>query len=151
VRIAVGSDHAGFELKEAVRRGLEAEGHQVADLGAYTTESSDFPDVAFKVAEAVARGEVERGVLMCNTGIGMSIAANKVPGARAAQALDEESARLTRNDNDSNILTFGRTTTTPERALGILRVWLATPFSGESRHERRVGKIEDYERRTART
>ena len=149
MRIAIGSDHAGFELKESVKRALEAEGHQVADLGTYTTESTDYPEFAFKVAEAVVRGEVERGVLMCNTGIGMSIAANKVPGVRAAQVLDEESARLTRSDNDSNVITFGRTTVTPEHALGILRVWLTTPFSRAGHHERRVAKIEDYERRAA--
>ncbi len=150
MRIALGSDHAGYELKEAVKRWLEGQGHQVADVGTHGSESTDYPDYAFKVAEMVSRGEADRGVLACNTGIGMSIAANKVPGVRAAQVTDEESARLTRHDNDSNVITFGRTTTTPERAQGILRVWLSTPFAGEGRHARRVRKIEDYEHRPAR-
>ncbi len=148
MRIGIGSDHAGFELKEAVKEGLEAEGHEVVDFGTNGAESTDYPDYAFRVAEAVARGEVERGALMCNTGIGMSIAANKVAGVRAAQVTDEESARLTRTDNDSNVITFGRVTASPERAMSILRVWLSTPFAG-GRHQRRVRKIEDYEHRTA--
>jgi ribose 5-phosphate isomerase B len=147
VRVALGSDHAGYELKEALKRDLVADGHQVVDFGTDSTESTDYPDYAVRVGEAVADGTADRGVLVCNTGIGMAIAANKVLGVRAAQALDEESARLTRADNDSNVLTFGRVTTPHERAREILRVWLGTPFSGAPRHERRVKKIEDYERR----
>jgi ribose 5-phosphate isomerase B len=151
VRIAVGSDHAGLELKETVKRALEADGHQVADLGTYSPDSSDYPDYAFKVGEAVARGDAERGVLVCNTGIGMSIAANKVTGVRASLVVDEQTARLTRQDNDSNVITLGRVTTAPERAASLVRLWLATPFSGSERHERRVKSIEDYEQRPART
>jgi ribose 5-phosphate isomerase B len=145
MKIAVGSDHAGFALKERVKRELERLGHTVIDLGTNSTESVDYPDYAIPVGERVTAGEADRGVVMCATGIGASIAANKVNGVRASVVTSDETARLTRTDNDSNVLALGgRTTANPEDALRWLRIWLETPFAG-GRHERRVKKIEDYE------
>lgn len=146
MKVAVGSDHAGFTLKERLKRELTALGHAVVDVGTSSaTESVDYPDFAIPVAEQVARGDVERGVVLCATGIGASIAANKVNGVRAAVVTSDETARLTRQDNDSNVLAVGgRTTANPEDAARWLRIWLETPFAG-GRHERRVRKIEDYE------
>jgi RpiB/LacA/LacB family sugar-phosphate isomerase len=146
MKIAVGSDHAGFPLKEAVRAELARLGHEVVDVGTDSaTESVDYPDFGIAVAERVAHGEADRGVVVCATGIGISIAANKVDGARAAVVTSDETARLTRNDNDSNILALGaKTAPGTEDALRWLRVWLETPFAG-GRHERRVQKIRAYE------
>ena|SRR2546428_11164150 len=146
MKVAVGSDHAGFALKERIKRELSALGHTVVDLGTSSgTESVDYPDFAIPVAERVASGEADRGVVMCATGIGAGIAANKVAGVRAAVVTSDETARLTRTDNDSNVLALGgRTTKNPEDAVRWLRIWLETPFAG-GRHERRVKKIEAYE------
>jgi ribose 5-phosphate isomerase B len=146
MRIAVGSDHAGFALKEAVKAELERLGHTVTDVGTRSgSESVDYPDYAIPVGERVANGEADRGVVVCATGIGASIAANKVKGVRASVVTSEETARLTRTDNDSNVLALGgRTGPGPEAALEWLRTWLETPFAG-GRHERRVEKIEAYE------
>lgn len=148
VRIAIGSDHAGFALKQRVRAELERLGHDVVDVGTTSAETSvDYPDFAIPVAERVARGEADRGVVVCATGIGASIAANKVAGVRASVVTSDETARLTRQDNDSNVLALGgRTVPSADEALGWLRTWLETPFAG-GRHERRVGKIADYEAR----
>jgi RpiB/LacA/LacB family sugar-phosphate isomerase len=146
MKIAVGSDHAGFELKEAVRAELVRLGHEVQDLGTDSaTESVDYPDFAIPVAERVARGEADRGVVVCATGIGVSIAANKVQGARASVVTSDDTARLTRADNDSNVLALGaKTAPSFEDALRWLRVWLETPYA-RGRHDRRVQKIRDYE------
>ncbi|HEY2955713.1 MAG TPA: RpiB/LacA/LacB family sugar-phosphate isomerase [Candidatus Eisenbacteria bacterium] len=146
MKVAVGSDHAGFALKERLKRELEALGHTVVDVGPASGEASvDYPDFVIPVAEKVARGEAERGVVACATGIGAGIAANKVPGVRAAVVTSDETARLTRTDNDSNVLSVGgRTTPDYEDAVRWLRIWLETPFAG-GRHERRVKKISDYE------
>jgi ribose 5-phosphate isomerase B len=146
MKVAVGSDHAGFELKERVKRELERLGHAVVDVGtASGTESVDYPDFAIPVGEKVASGDAERGVVVCATGIGASIAANKVAGVRASVVTSDDTARLTRQDNDSNVLALGgKTTANPEDALRWLRIWLETPFAG-GRHERRVKKIESYE------
>ena len=148
MRVAIGSDHAGFALKERVKAELAKLGHEVQDVGTNAAEPSvDYPDFAIPVAERVASGLADRGVVVCATGIGASIAANKVEGVRASVVTSEETARLTRTDNDSNVLALGgRTTPDPESALAWLRVWLATPFAG-GRHERRVEKIRDYEAR----
>ena len=146
MKVAVGSDHAGFALKERIKRELEALGHTVVDLGTSSgTESVDYPDFVIPVAEQVASGEADRGVVMCATGIGAGIAANKVPGVRAAVVTSDETARLTRQDNDSNVLALGgRVNPNYEDAARWLRTWLETPFAG-GRHERRVKKIEAYE------
>lgn len=148
MKIAIGSDHAGFPLKAAVRTELERLGHEVVDVGtASGTESVDYPDFSIPVAELVASGAVERGVVVCATGIGASIAANKVAGVRASVVTSDETARLTRQDNDSNVLALGaKTAPDTSAALGWLRTWLDTAFAG-GRHERRVHKIRDYESR----
>src|SRR5215470_17786027 len=142
MKVAIGSDHAGFALKERVKQELERLGHTVEDVGTFSgTESVDYPDYAIPVGERVADGRAERGVVMCASGIGVAIAANKVNGVRASVVTSDETARLTRQDNDSNVLALGgRTTPNYDDALSWLRVWLTTPFAG-GRHERRVAKI----------
>ncbi|MEY4071461.1 MAG: hypothetical protein RL721_2075 [Candidatus Eisenbacteria bacterium] len=148
MRVALGSDHAGFPLKQRVREALERLGHTVEDVGTDSAEASvDYPDFSFAVAERVADGRAERGVVVCATGIGASIAANKVDGVRASVVTSEDTARLTRADNDSNVLALGaRTAPSHDEALRWLEVWLETPFAG-GRHARRVDKIKDYESR----
>ena len=152
MKVAIGSDHAGFPLKEAVRKELERLGHEVVDVGTNSaTESVDYPDFAIPVAERVAAGTADRGVVLCATGIGASIAANKVAGVRASVVTSDETARLTRQDNDSNVLALGaKTAPSVDEALGWLRTWLDTAFAG-GRHERRVNKIRDYESRNTRS
>ncbi len=146
MRVALGSDHAGFPLKALVRAELERLGHDVQDVGTDAPDVSvDYPDFSFAVAERVADGRAERGVVVCATGIGASIAANKVEGVRASVVTSDDTARLTRADNDSNVLALGsKTAPSHSDALRWLRVWLETPFEG-GRHARRVDKIKDYE------
>jgi len=144
MKIAVGSDHAGFRLKEAVKAALVSLGHEVTDLGTTNETRTDYPDYAHLVAKAVAKGLAERGVLVCATGIGMCIAANKVPGVRAALAYSQETARLSRAHNDSNILCLGGRTMDEGLALRMLEVWLNTPFDG-GRHTPRIRKLEDVD------
>jgi len=138
--IAVGSDHAGFELKEAIRKYLESLEITVKDFGTFSIDSVDYPDYAFAVASAVAKGEFERGILICGTGLGMSIVANKVKGIRAAECTTPYLAEMSRRHNDANILTMGGRILSVEEAQKIVRVWLETPFEG-GRHQRRVDKI----------
>jgi len=142
LKIALGSDHAGYPLKEEIADLLRREGYDFQDFGAFSEESVDYPDIAREVAEEVASGRAERGILVCGTGIGMCIAANKTRGIRAAHATDEYTARLSREHNDANILTLGSRVLGPAVALEIVRVFLETPFSGDPRHERRINKIE---------
>ena len=146
MRVAIGSDHAGFVLKERVKAELMKMGHEVQDVGTDSAEKSvDYPDFAIPVGERVASGRADRGVVVCATGIGASIAANKVEGVRASVVTSDETARLTRQDNDSNVLALGgRTTANLDDAIRWLDIWLATPFAG-GRHERRVEKIKDFE------
>lgn len=146
MRVFVGADHAGFQLKEHVERFLAEVGHEVVDVGTEGEESVDYPDFAAKVARAVASGEADRGVLVCGTGIGMAVAANKVPGVRAVQAADPEMARMARLHNDANVLTLPGRYIGPERASEIVTAFLETPFEG-GRHKRRVDKIGELERR----
>jgi len=141
----LGSDHAGFYLKEDLKAFVQSLGHEVEDYGVYTDESSDYPDVALRVAEDVVRGKGERGILICGTGVGMSIAANKVRGIRAALCHDVFSARASREHNNANILAMGERVIGKGLAREIVRVWLETDFQG-GRHARRVEKIERYER-----
>jgi ribose 5-phosphate isomerase B len=143
--VALGADHAGFELKEALKAWLIDEGYQVLDYGTHSTDSVDYPDYAAQVARAVADQKVERGVLVCGTGIGMSIAANKVPGVRAALCSDLFAARISREHNDANVLALAGRLMGREMALDILRMWIETDFAG-GRHARRVDKIGDLER-----
>jgi ribose 5-phosphate isomerase B len=140
MRIAVGADHAGFALKERVRDYLESKGFEVEDLGPATLEPVDYPDYAEKVAARVAAQEADFGVLMCGTGLGVAIAANKVPGIRAATCNDTLSAYFARAHNDANVLTMGGRLTDEATARKIVDIWLSTEFEG-GRHARRVEKI----------
>lgn len=144
MKVAIGCDHGGFALKEAVIEAIKAAGHEPVDFGTYSTESVDYPDFAGKVTSAVVGGEAELGVLICGTGIGMSIAANKVRGIRAALCHDVYSARLTRNHNDSNVLVMGARVIGPGLAQEITTAWLAASFEG-GRHTQRLKKIEELE------
>jgi ribose 5-phosphate isomerase B len=144
--IALGADHAGYELKEALKGWLINQGYHVLDLGTHSTESVDYPDYAALVGESVADHKVERGLLVCGTGIGMAMAANKVPGVRAALCGDLYTARMSREHNDANVLVLGGRLMGAEMAADILRAWLETDFAG-GRHARRVHKITDIERR----
>ena len=146
--IALGADHAGYGLKEALKGWLINHGYQVLDLGTHSTESVDYPDYASLVAESVADHKVERGLLVCGTGIGMSIAANKVPGVRAALCADLYTARMSREHNDANVLVLGGRLMGADMAADILQSWLETAFAG-GRHARRVEKIADVEVRHA--
>jgi ribose 5-phosphate isomerase B len=139
--IILGSDHAGFELKEKLKKQLEARGLHVEDVGVHSGESVDYTAIAHPLAEAVASGRVERGVVVCGTGIGVSIAANRHAGVRAAVAYDESTARLSRAHNDANVLALGGRSLDHALAQRILDVWLDTPFEG-GRHARRVAQIE---------
>lgn len=140
MRIAIGADHAGVALKEHVKQVLKARNIPFEDVGTLSTESVDYPDFAETVSRRVASGEFDRGILTCGSGIGMAIAANKVAGIRAASIQDEESARLSREHNDINVLTLGERTTDPNTARRIIELFLDTPFAG-GRHQRRVDKI----------
>ena len=143
MKIAVGSDHGGFALKEAVKKHLEAKGIEVEDFGCYSTESVDYAVYGAKVAHCVADGKADYGVLVCSTGIGISIAANKVKGIRCALCGDVFSAKATREHNDANILALGARVTGPGLALEIVKAFLETPFSNDERHIRRIKQIED--------
>jgi ribose 5-phosphate isomerase B len=148
-RIALGADHAGFALKEALKAWLIDHGYQVLDYGTHSPEPVDYPDYASPVAEAVADQKVERGVLVCGTGIGMEITANKVPGVRAAVCSDLYTARMSREHNDVNVLTLGGRLMGQEMAVDMLKMWLETDFAG-GRHQRRLDKISEVEQRHAR-
>ncbi len=139
-KIAVASDHAGFELKEALRADLVEQGHDVLDLGTNSLDSVDYPDFGRTAGEAIAAGRAELGVLVCGTGIGISIAANRVPGARTALCHDSTTARLSREHNDANILALGARVIGVETARDCVRAFLDTPFAG-GRHQRRVDKL----------
>ncbi|UYN97560.1 MAG: ribose 5-phosphate isomerase B [Enhydrobacter sp.] len=138
--IAVASDHAGFDLKEVLKRDLQAAGHAVLDLGTDSAASVDYPDFGAAMADAIASGRARRGVLVCGTGIGISIAANRHPKVRAAVAHDVTSARLSREHNDANVVAFGSRLIGPETAREALKVFLATEFEG-GRHVGRVAKL----------
>ncbi len=141
MKIAVGCDHGALELKNSVVAHLEKQGHQVVDFGTYTAASCDYPDFAAKAARAVAAGECEKGIVLCTTGIGISIAANKIRGIRCALLHDVVSARLTRLHNDTNMMALGAGFVGPMAALEIVDAWLGTEFSGEARHQRRIDKV----------
>ncbi len=142
--IAIGCDHGGFELKQQVIKHLQEKGFEVKDFGCYSTDSVDYPDYAFPVAQSVANGEAEKGILICGTGIGMSIAANKVKGIRCALCHDCFSAHATREHNDSNVLAMGARVIGAGLALDIVDTWLETEFTG-GRHVNRINKISAIE------
>lgn len=145
MRIAIGSDHAGFELKGLLIPMLKEMGHEPIDVGAYVLdEDDDYPDFAIAVANMVRKGEAERGIVICGTGIGSSIAANKVKGIRAALCHDTLTARLSREHNDANVLALGGRIIGKELAMEIVRVWLGSDFL-EGRHKRRLDKIREIE------
>ena len=144
MKIALGADHAGYQLKESLKRLLDELGVPYEDFGTTNGHSVDYPDFARAVAEGVGRGRFERGILVCGTGVGMAIAANKVPGVRSAPIVDTDTARLSREHNDLNVLTLGARVVPESRAREIVRTFLQTPFEG-GRHNERVKKISALE------
>ena len=147
MRIALGADHAGYPIKEAVRHLLDDLGVPYDDVGTFSPDPVDYPDFAARVAEGVSSGAYDRGILVCGTGIGMAMAANKVPGVRAAPVVDPDTARVSRAHNDANVLALGARTTPAAVALEIVKAFLDTPFEG-GRHQRRLDKIARLEARS---
>ena len=145
MKIAIACDHGALELKNTVKLHLEKQGHQVTDFGTHTLDSCDYPDFAGAAAKAVAAGECERGIVLCTTGIGMSIAANKVKGIRCALLSDVMSARLTREHNDTNMMALGAGVVGTMLALEIVDTWMKTEFSNGERHRRRIDKVKGLE------
>lgn len=140
MKIIIGSDHAGFDLKEVLKESFDG----MVDIGTYSEDSVDYPDFAARVARAISLGEFERGILICGSGVGMSIVANKFPGVRAALCTDTDTARVSRMHNDANILVLAGRRTDAGTALAIVNVWLDTEFEG-GRHRRRLDKIKNIE------
>jgi ribose 5-phosphate isomerase B len=147
MRIVIGADHAGFSLKEQIRSLVESLGHEVTDIGTHDTNPVDYPDFARSVAETIINGRAERGILICGSGVGASIAANKVPGVRAAICHDTYSARQGVEHDDMTVLCIGARVVGVEAAKELVRVYLSATFSGEERHIRRVNKILAIERK----
>lgn len=145
MQIVFGADHGGVVLKNLLLAYAQRLGYKVSDVGTNSSIPVDYADIASLVGEAIQKGTAERGVLICRTGIGMSIAANKLPGVRAAVAYHPDVVKLSRLHNDSNVLCFGADFITPARARRYLKLWLETSFSGEERHQRRVHKIQSLE------
>ena len=146
LRVAIGADHGGFELKRALVRVLRAKGMEVADLGTHSPAPCDYPTIGVKVAQAVAGGRFDRGILLCKSGIGIAIVANKVPGIRAAVCHDRFDAQRSREHNDANILVLGAEKLGEPKATQVVDVWFRTPFEAGGRHERRVRQIQAIER-----
>ena len=141
MKISIGCDHGALELKNVMVAHLEKQGHEVKDFGTYTPASCDYPEFAAAAARAVANGECEKGIVLCTTGIGVSIAANKIKGVRCALLSDVWSARMTRLHNDTNVMALGAGVVGKNLALEILDTWLGTEFSGDERHQRRIDKL----------
>ena len=141
MKISVACDHGALDLKNAVKAHLEGKGYEVVDFGCHTLESCDYPDMIAPAAQAVANGECEKGIVLCTTGIGASITANKVKGIRCALLSDVLSARMTRLHNDTNVMALGAGIVGKNLALEIVDVWLGTEFSGDERHQRRINKM----------
>jgi ribose 5-phosphate isomerase B len=144
MKIAIGSDHGGFELKKSIVQFLKDEGHDVIDCGTHSKDSCDYPLIGFDVAKMVGEGKAQRGVLICKTGVGMVIIANKVHGVRAAACYDVDMAKSSREHNDCNVVVLAANYTNTHKSMAILKVWLATEHS-EERHVRRVNQIKDIE------
>lgn len=147
MKVIIASDHAGFKLKERIKKYLEREKIEYSDLGADSLNPVDYPDFAIKATGEVVKDKNSRGILVCGTGTGMTIAANKVKGIRAVAAYDAYSAKMSRVDNDTNVLGLRGRFFSFGKIKKIINIWLQTPFSGESRHENRLKKITDYERK----
>ena len=145
MKIAIACDHGALELKNTVKNHLEKQGHQVLDFGTHTLDSCDYPDFAAAAAKAVAKGECERGIVLCTTGIGVSITANKVDGIRCALLSDVMSARMTREHNDTNMMAIGAGVVGTMLALEIVDTWIGTEFSHQERHQRRIDKVMSLE------
>ena len=146
MRVALGADHAGYDLKQSLIKALETAGHQVTDLGAHSTESVDYPPICAAVGRAVATGEADRGIVLGGIGQGEQIAANKVPGARAALVWNLSTARLAREHNDANVISIGAREHTIAAATSFIDAFVAEPFSDEERHTRRIRQLGEYER-----
>ncbi len=144
--IAIGSDHAGYKLKAQIVEFLESKGLEVKDFGTNGPESVDYPDFGQAVAKAVSSGECEKGIVICGSGIGISIAANKVPGVRAALCTDSLMAKLSRLHNNANVLALGERIIGPDLAMDIVEAWITTDFSGDNRHSCRIQKITNIEK-----
>lgn len=147
LKIAISADHGGFRLKNEILPLLESLGHEVVDFGCDCETSVDYPDYALPVCDLVAEGKADRGILICGTGIGMSIAANKHAGIRCALVSDTFSAHATRDHNDTNVLALGERVLGPGLALDIVKIWLETPFSNGERHVNRIHKVMEIEKR----
>ena len=146
MRIAIGCDHGALDMKNALISRLEKQGHTVRDFGTYTKDSCDYTDFAAAAAKSVASGDCDRGIVLCTTGIGVSITANKVKGIRCALLSDTVSARMTREHNDTNMMALGAGIVGEKLAFEIVDIWLGTEFSGKERHQRRIDKIMDLEK-----
>lgn len=146
MKISIACDHGAYMLKNKVAQHLKNEGHEVVDFGTNGPESCDYPDFAAQAARAVAQGECERGIVLCTTGIGVSITANKIKGIRCALLSDVLSAKMTRLHNDTNMMALGAGIVGENLALEIVDTWISTPFSGEARHQRRIDKVMALER-----
>lgn len=146
MKIAMACDHGAFEYKQEIKEMLETMGHEVEDFGCYDTNSIDYPDVAAPAAKSVAEGKNDRGIVMCGTGIGVSITANKIKGIRCALVHDCFTAKTTREHNDTNVLAMGQRVIGIELAKEIVRLWIDTPFSNDPRHIRRIEKVMDLEK-----
>ena len=145
MKIAIACDHGALELKNTVKAHLEKQGHQLEDFGTHTLDSCDYPDFAGPAAQAVAAGKCDKGIVLCTTGIGVSITANKVKGIRCALLSDVMSARMTREHNDTNMMAIGAGVVGTMLALEIVDTWLGTEFSHQERHQRRIDKLMKYE------
>lgn len=145
MKISIGSDHAGFPLKQKIVTFLKEQGFEVDDHGTHSLDSIDYNDVAVDVAKSIQQSQAERGILICGTGIGMSIQANKMEGIRAALVHDKETAKLTREHNDTNVLALGGRIVDHALALDIVNLWVNTAFSQDPRHQRRINKLEPKE------
>jgi len=146
MKVAIASDHRGHAMKEKIAALLQEEGHEVFDMGTNSAKSCDYPDIGYKAARAVAGSEIDRGILVCGTGIGMSIVANKVAGIRAAVCTDELTAQISRRHNDANVLCLAADVLGEDVVRRIVRGWIETEFEGGGRHARRVAKIAAVER-----
>ena len=145
MKIAIGCDHGALDLKNTVIKHLEKKGYEVKDFGTYTLDSCDYPDFAAPAAQAVASGECDKGIVLCTTGIGVSITANKIKGIRCALLSDVMSARMTREHNDTNMMAIGAAVVGQMLAFEIIDTWLGTEFSHDERHQRRINKMMAYE------
>ena len=146
MKIIIGSDHAGFKLKEKLKSDLLKSGFKVSDIGTYSSESCDYPQIAYRLANQISLGKFKKGILICNTGIGNSIVANRLPGVRAALCYNIKAARLSRQHNDSNILVLGAAFLKNSLVLRLVNIWLKTKFLG-GRHKRRLNQIKEIENR----